>query len=455
MPTIAGRTRQRFTPIGKYGTFRVGTMYKRSTVNGSWVEDAPQPVASPQENWVSLQRVHDENHGRPPYRVGGPFKRLMIISSLPAYGEVIGGVDVMSISKLRRYQGGFKAPATADFQAMPGWATPTSPAAVKDAAFPDMSGVASEAWSRTKPKIQRASVAVGLFESIRETPDLLRHAAQRFRDIFSNTFEARVRRGWGPAMPKRVADDWMAGNFGWLPMVNEVSDIIDTTVRNGDLIRKLSEENGRSIRKQRLLEESTDERVIASGTGEIMLARSLKGVGGDDSFYRPGTQPSWEVVERLSVRSWAVGRFRYYRQEFDLEDPRYHSRLMAARRQLTLYGARITPSNLYAVVPWSWLGDWVSNAGSYVERASDYLADSLAAEYFYVMHHVKRERVFRNTFPFHSMGDVVVEATRVVETKQRVEASSPFGIDVSWDDLTPRQGSILAALGISRRGTFR
>jgi hypothetical protein len=116
---------------------------------------------------------------------------------------------------------------------------------------------------------------------------------------------------------------------------------------------------------------------------------------------------------------------------------------------MDLYGVRITPTNLYNAVPWSWLVDWFSNARDYVDRASDWLIDSMAAEYFYVMHQQKRVWTYTNVLPFPS-GTLSLSASRTVETKVRIEGSSPYGVDVSWDNLTPRQLAILTSLAISR-----
>lgn len=453
MAIKAGRVRQRVNPIGKNGTFQVGTVEKRSNLNGSWTPDAPTPVATPQHNWVSFVRTGDENHGRPPYKMGGPFFQVRVTSSFPPYGEVIGAVDIQSQNKLRRYKGGFKAPADSDFGQMPGFSTPTSPRATIEGALTDLTAVASEAWTRTKPKIQNANVATGLFEAVRETPKLLKDTALSLRDkwiAMGGDQKTAVMR------PKWVANDFLGTTFGWLPLLSDIRDVLNTYENGNRIIQRLTADNGRSIRKRRLLRESTSEQVIRQGEGEIMLARSLFAAGADN-FYSPGRKAYYEVIERLTTRTWAVGRFRYFREEFDLSNPKYHSRLMRVRRQLTIYGARISPENIYNVIPWTWLGDWVTNAGSYVERLSDYLTDSLAAEYFYVMHSVKRERVFRNTFPFALGNEVVVEATRVVETKQRIEATSPYGFDVTWEDIgnSPKKQAIIAALGISRKGFYR
>lgn len=454
MPISTGRTRQRVFPVSSILKYRFGTMYKRTTTTGSWVEDSPHHETTPQHNWIMFSRVNDVNHGRGPYRVGGNFQKLMVISALPAYGEVIGGVQVESQNKLRRYVGGFKPPADSFFGTLTRWCTPSSTDAAKAAGHPDLTGKASEAWDRTKPKIQHANLATGLFEAVRETPDLLRQTAKRFHEVFVDTFSSRERKRMNRFMPKKIADDWLAANFGWLPLIGDISDVLSTYSNRDHLIRKLSDENGKSVRRRRLLEEETSEGVISTGTGGPMLALGMQGAGGGDSFYRPGTNATWELAERVTKRTWAVGKFRYFREEFDLSNPRYHSRAMSARRDLTLFGARITPSNLYAVVPWTWLGDWFTNAGHYMDRFSDYAVDGLVAEYFYVMHYEKIERVFRNTFPFTS-GDVTVECSRIIESKQRVEASSPYGVDVDFEDLTPKQKSIIAALGLSRRGTFR
>lgn len=118
-------------------------------------------------------------------------------------------------------------------------------------------------------------------------------------------------------------------------------------------------------------------------------------------------------------------------------------------RYMTLYGLRVNPSNIYKAIPWSWALDWISNAGDYVDQLTDIWSDSIAAEYFYVMHHLRVTRTLTITLPFVS-GGVTFVFHRYYDCKQRLEASGPYGFSLSWDNLSPRQLAIAGALGISR-----
>jgi hypothetical protein len=47
-------------------------------------------------------------------------------------------------------------------------------------------------------------------------------------------------------------------------------------------------------------------------------------------------------------------------------------------------------------------------------------------------------------------GPVTLQFQRVLSTKQRELADSPYGFNVPWKDLSLRQWAILGAIGISR-----
>jgi hypothetical protein len=65
------------------------------------------------------------------------------------------------------------------------------------------------------------------------------------------------------------------------------------------------------------------------------------------------------------------------------------------------------------------------------------------------MHHRIEELVFTQTFNFFS-GARSVSWSRVIDTKQRDHAGTPFGFGLSAGSLSGKQWSILGALGISK-----
>lgn len=212
-----------------------------------------------------------------------------------------------------------------------------------------------------------------------------------------------------------------------------------------DQLLKLTEQNGQWIRRRVSLGKTDTEVKLAGGSSLAMPCYSPHGLWSD--FF--SATPSWELTEHKISESWAVGKFRYYRPEFDVLNANYHSSMSSIMRYLTLFGLRVTPSNIYKATPWTWAIDWFTNIGKQIERFSDMYVDSMAAQYLYSMLHERTERRITCRLPFWS-GMLTLVFTRIIETKQREEASSPYGFSLTWDQLTPRQLAISAALGISR-----
>lgn len=444
MSVRVGRSRQRTGAVKSMSQYTVGKMYKK-TLAGDYVYDAPERSRIPQYAWTVFERVRDENHGKPPYHIGGNFEKLRVVQSEPEEGFVQMETVLYSNDRSRKYVGGF-AHHGLSFGTMPGFCTPSDSDVVKQASFPDSAVYVSKAWNAAKPRIEHAS-AFEFIAELREFPELLRDSVRRFREIYKaagGNFQTRA------LAPKRVAKDFLGANFGWIPVVRDIGDFVDTYNNSARIIDRISRDNGRTVRRKTRVYSDVSETIIDQGNGDKFVPITFGGTGGS-SFYpinSPG--PTWELVEKLTTEYWGVGKFRYYRPEFDRALPGFNDPFAAFKRHRAIYGARLSPANVYNIVPWTWLVGWFSNAGDYVNRVSDFLTDGLVAEYFYVMVHQKRERILRGFYPFTS-GAITVEARRIVETKQRLGADSPYGFGLSWDQLDPRKLAILTALGITQK----
>jgi hypothetical protein len=151
------------------------------------------------------------------------------------------------------------------------------------------------------------------------------------------------------------------------------------------------------------------------------------------------------------IRTSAVGRYRYYLSQFDDSDKAvYNQAINAVMRYCAINGLRVNPSNVYRATPWTWLADWVSNLGDNIANLSTMLEDGMTSDYFYVMHHKTRRVTLKQVLPFGS-GAVTLSWSRVIESKQRTSNVSPFGFSLSTE-LSAWQKSILAAIGVSRKG---
>jgi hypothetical protein len=118
-----------------------------------------------------------------------------------------------------------------------------------------------------------------------------------------------------------------------------------------------------------------------------------------------------------------------------------------------LYGLRPGVDTLYQLTPWSWLVDYFSNLGDVIENLNSLTSDGLVIPYAYMM--AEKRIVEHTTLQIEvkrgSVWSPLTVGDRIEYVYQRRIPASPFGFGISDGDLTPKQISILAALGISRR----
>lgn len=111
-----------------------------------------------------------------------------------------------------------------------------------------------------------------------------------------------------------------------------------------------------------------------------------------------------------------------------------------------------TPANLWELVPYSWLVDWLVNFGSVFKNLSYLSTNGVALRYAYAM--AKTTVTTRYEWlgvAQHYPASSVVELK--AEVRQRAR-STPYGFGFSYATLSSRQLAILAALGISRSKSF-
>lgn len=464
------RVRTKVTPIRKNGSFKLG--YFNSAITSGGVPTGKWSPVEVNPRFFSYSTPYDvakfcadSTHPGPPYREGGPFRLLSLEYTTPYFGVFGKGVYVRA-DGLQRYVGGFAPPGNSFFGGTD-ISNVNTLFAVNSPLFSNLDEWGRKAWSKTRPKLEKASLGVAIAE-FRDLPGMLETTARdmhnAYRLLGGPSSAAQV-----TMSPKTVADTFLNQEFGWVPFLNDVRQFNAVLQNSRRYIDQISDQNGKWVKRQSTL------------VGEYVPGTELRGAlgtekSGTSSYYIPQTvetkissgvgqvidpilgthwsqyysvEPTWEVVEEVKTLVTAVGSFQYYRPEFDRTLAEYNSAWDTAMRHLTIHGVRVSPSNVYKAWPWSWAIDWVSDVGAHVAYLDDILVDSVVARYFYVMQHKTITRRFRQILPFYG-GVVVLEFDRVIDTKQREEAGSPFDFSLTWEQLTPRQLSIAAALFITK-----
>jgi len=413
--------------------------------------------------FLTAEKCWDEVHPGPPFKSGGPFKKIKLSSILPFGAQAAGsyittgdGYVVSSFGNGRqKYDGGFLPPG--DWPAF--WDFDNLGLNLSDASplFPDVTGLGRKAWDKTKPRIEQGGLFVAVAE-LKDIPKMFQTTAKAFTEAWNvshrlfapNLYKSgrSLRRELFMA-PKKAADHFVNHNFGWVPFLKDLSDFLSNLRDYKAKIERLSKENGQWIRRRSTLVNISVDEVVPGWSGNgIHNVWPLNTSPANDLY--SGT-PHWEYRHRVKWYADAIGAFRYYLPEFDVNSPEWGG-LGVVKRSLALFGARVNPYHIYQAVPWSWLVDWLTPVGHDLQVLQDSIQDNLAAKYLYTTFHSTEEIEFKQYVPFNSAsgGPRTLSWSRSFETKQRQEAGSPYGFDLTWDELSPKQLAILAALGILR-----
>jgi hypothetical protein len=238
---------------------------------------------------------------------------------------------------------------------------------------------------------------------------------------------------------KDLANFHLALQFGWIPLLNDVANLIITQKKLEKRLAWLLRNNGKPIRTRVDLSNSSNATVLSDGEVASALYPAPPYI-----FMR---WPHQKVTLVTGDRVWASARFRYWLPAGPGEVV-YKDKLM--RR---LYGFQPTPSVIYNMIPWTWLIDWFSNAGDCVSNLDAGVADRLAADHFYCMREVYSTRLTEATGWFQSLDNQEFSANGRSQATWSVKARAkgdPFGWNSDESTLNAMQLSILGALGLSR-----
>lgn len=197
-------------------------------------------------------------------------------------------------------------------------------------------------WIKAKPSLaSRANMSVFLYElrDIKRMFDLLpkKHfSLGNWRDIFS--YGNNLHLNW---------------NFGWKPFLKDVENVCKgLRTFETRLYKFLHSEN------QSLVRHSQDP-VIEGKNCDFNIFDLVKGGWGatwDGNFYSRN-RSVWTATYRSTFH------FTYSLPVFSYEELRW-------RAYLDTLGLAATASNVWAVIPWSFVVDWFVNVGEYLDRFS-------------------------------------------------------------------------------------
>jgi hypothetical protein len=272
------------------------------------------------------------------------------------------------------------------------------------------------AWEKFKPAQPKVSLGIFIAE-LRDVGMLLFTKALTFKSLGNN---------------------YLAYQFGWAPMMRDLWAWFESICQIDKQINQLIRDNGKWIERKGKLYKTV--------TSELVEAPYFS--GGPITSLHPS---SWTTGIRcfrtttVEETAWFSGTFKYCIPGLNQT---IAGRTRALRR---LWGLEFTPTNLWAILPFSWLLDWIVDIGRFISNYDSMTEDNLVAKYAYVMltkkTTIKTEVVFSDVFDGSESRNIAT--SEVIYTSKARAKATPFGFGINTD-FSKSQLAILAALGMSR-----
>lgn len=437
------RHRQKKTTI--YGSL-VGERRERKLVTDPWIVKnrylATDPFATYEQAYGHYYASSIDELHPPPYDTGGP---------LDLYKRYFGGLQKKGGAvekevfvphtyrpKYVSYKGSFISslwPNSAQFGDYVNHNIPTW-----ESLFPFGGTRDTTVRSDSADSLFRIKPGVNLGQTIGEIADIprmIRHRALSFyrsyRRLLRRSSPVRRRK-----FIRNISKTWLEANFGWFPFVKDVQDMYHTWHHHSETLRELRKWNDKDRKRRKILTNVT----------------STTDLGGSDStpMHYPYVIPnitggvpygSYNLTLFEYEKMWVEGRFRYY-------IPRIDSVQWQRKAVRYLFGLNVTPTLLWELTPYSWLIDWYTNVGKMIQEAGGTpdLQENLVAKYAHTMTRKKKIILCKSVLNFND--GTRHDATWYYHMTRKLRhdgVNQPF-----WKsgDLSARQYSILAALGISK-----
>lgn len=277
----------------------------------------------------------------------------------------------------------------------------------------------------TIPNSSPADLAQALIELKREgLPRIL--GVQAFRGRFR---------------PKDLAEEYLNLEFGIKPVLRDLQDVSTAILDSREILDRWVDEAGQKLHRQRHFPPETGA-TRTDGTGRLSRHPTIS----VRSCFQNQSLGNLTSTLEWSVSDYFKGAYSYYIDEDQLE-----GLVGFAEQAEYLLGLELTPETLWEVTPWSWLVDWVTNIGVNISNAVALGDDGLVLRYGYMMRKTRASFTRRLSGLRLTNGEEMapVTASYSFERKQRIRAT-PYGFDLDLGTLSPKQWSILTALGMTR-----
>jgi len=242
-----------------------------------------------------------------------------------------------------------------------------------------------------------------------------------------------------PGTSGSLPGEYLNYQFGIAPSIGYAQDLRKAIEEKEEILSQLQRDSGRWIRRRGVV---YDEKETTSSTSNFQPYPGCIGPPLNSALGRGGVL---RTTTHFRVRAWFSGAFTYYL-------PKEGTMWRTVSELDKLYGVKPNVDTAWELLPFSWLLDYKTNAGHVLKNLSAFTSDGLVMPYGYIMCQTTRENEYEWTGQLRdssgSWRDMILHARDHQVTKQRLHAN-PFGFGLLPGDLSGRQWSILAALGLS------
>ena len=364
---------------------------------------------------ITVSSGHSKGHdGR--YHEGGPFftaRADFVIPTISVHAEgVSGGIPT-------RYVGPINTPVEA-FDVVPGCVANMN----QDSSYLDPIG--ATAIHIIDPTNPNAQFGIALGEVLHD------------RYIPIPAIQSWRRR---TQIAKAAGSEYLNTVFGWMPLVRDMKNTAQSVKDGNKIMENYQAASGTLVHREFSFDDIVSE--TASIVSEISRA-----VYSANSIVGAINAPGVALIRTIknTTKRWFSGSFTYTSgSNSDLKKC-----LGIGSEADKLFGLSLTPDIVWELTPWSWAIDWFSNTGDVISNATSFGLAGLVMKYGYVMEETTSEITYSLSGSGLKGVPTAPPPAKVIIITKRRRPANPFGFGIGWEDLSPTQLAITAALGITR-----
>lgn len=301
----------------------------------------------------------------------------------------------------------------------------------------------SDTWSSDRALSRSELRALGLNLLLKATPTTPAYSmANALGELVSERAFFSIPK-IGEPTPGSVSGDYLNLQFAILPLISDEAELRKIARESDEIIKQFRRDSGRRVKRRR-----AEETVVSTSTTTYTSGGDVQVQTGTGTVLATALRrsPKLTITQKITRDIWFSGVWEYY------VPPTAERFLSFIAEKNRLYGFIPTPQTVWELTPFSWLVDWFVNVDDLLRQTFIAGTDGSVPVRAYVMAKsiIVTEYTWTAELPFAGSWRPRTFTYVVEETIKQRERAGGFGLDWREEGLSPKQLSILAALGVSR-----